>query len=152
MQGESIGRILYTHLRGLAIIPLGKSLLKCSSHLPAYSGEPPNVFGVAPDRGCRVSPCNVQDASALCTTGTPWQSTPFGTPPLQTRLCGPSPQGQEDLHPPTLGRSLTVIPLYGVRTFLDAIRHRDYPTRLAPALYDPLLRAFIHRPNASTKR
>ena len=43
VQGESIGRILYTHLRGLAIIPLGKSLLKCSSHLPAYSGEPPNV-------------------------------------------------------------------------------------------------------------
>lgn len=50
-----------------AIIPLGWLLLTNSSHLPACTDGPPVwpqrpcacLFGVAPDRGYRVSPCYV---------------------------------------------------------------------------------------------
>jgi len=51
----------------LATIHLGLPLLTGSCHLPAYLGGPPYwpetaivcLFGVAPDRGYRVSPYNV---------------------------------------------------------------------------------------------
>ncbi len=44
LQSRSIGRILYARLLWLAIIPLGTTLLLCSSHLPAYLSEPPVVI------------------------------------------------------------------------------------------------------------
>ena len=63
-RNRSIGRILYAGLPRRAIIPLGGPLLDRSSHLPACSDGPPCrheagacLFDVAPDRGCRVSPC-----------------------------------------------------------------------------------------------
>lgn len=43
VQGKPIGRILYASSRRLAIIPLGSSLLTCSSHLPACLDEPSSV-------------------------------------------------------------------------------------------------------------
>ena len=59
-----------------AIIPLGWLLLTNSSHLPACTDGPPVwpqrpcacLFGVAPDRGYRVSPCYVVPCN---TQGTP---------------------------------------------------------------------------------
>lgn len=65
VRNRSVGRILYAGKSRRAIIPLGRPLLACSGHLPACSGGPPCrhqactcLFGVAPDRGCRVSPCH----------------------------------------------------------------------------------------------
>src|SRR5690606_13611322 len=60
-----------------AIIPLGEPLLTHSSHLPACLGGPPwrlrkacaCLFDVAPDRGCRVSPCRAVPCK---------QNTPYG--------------------------------------------------------------------------
>lgn len=72
-----------------AIIPLGRSLLTGSSHLPACTGGPPVwplrpnacLFDVAPDRGYRVSPCYaVPCKSKTRRTETPCQCAPTARP------------------------------------------------------------------------
>jgi len=51
------------------------------------------LFGVAPDGGCRVSPCSDSPRPGRA-NGTEWpcRSGARAPPSLQTRLCGPIPR------------------------------------------------------------
>jgi len=142
-----IGRILYARRTWQAIIPLDAALLPRSSHLPACSNEPPFrpargcacLFGVAPGRGCRVSPCG----AALCK-----QSAQHGVG--RAGACQACPRRRlvsvalflsgRRPKPAAAGRPLAATLPYGVRTFLDIGKYRDCPACLAPILYRTMRR------------
>ncbi len=150
MRNRSIGRILYTRFPGRAIIPLDIPLLACSSHLPACSGGPPCrhkagacLFDVAPDRGCRVSPCHARQAKARRQYGV---AVPVCIR-KRTRMADSSLWPCSSAFSSEIaGRPLAAIPPDGVRTFLGAVaprlpdlprpaivRHaRGFPARKAP--------------------
>ena len=77
------------------------------------------LFDVAPDRGCRVSPCGAAAGfPASAVRRWPYRCA-HGAPAPQTRLCGPVPRLDGAMRR-LAGRPLAAIPLCGVRTFLDA--------------------------------
>src|SRR5690606_10758075 len=93
------------------------------------------LFDVAPDRGCRVSPCCAATGLPAARHGDGHAGARNCAPSPQTRLCGPIPRpGAATNCAHLAGRPLAAIPLYGVRTFLDALRRRDCPACLTAAL------------------
>ncbi len=139
-RNRSVGRILYAGHARRTIIPLGGPLLDRSSHLPACSGGPPCrheagacLFDVAPDRGCRVSPCHAP-------TGMPVRQYGDGRTGVHrgcTLVADSSLWPCSSAFPERIaGRPLAAIVPCGVRTFLDAWWHRDRPTCPAVSLYD----------------
>jgi len=60
----------------------------------ALSGVKPYacLFDVAPDRGCRVSPCGIATCVAQHGVAVPVRTRAGDTPLPQTRLCGPVPR------------------------------------------------------------
>lgn len=150
LQDGSIGRILYTRFPWRTIIPLDGSLLSRSSHLPACLDGPPYavrrphacLFDVAPDRGCRVSPC---DAAARCRTAR------YG----DGRICARAARPPRRLVSVALflnrarRRGRTAVSRYPALWSPDLPRwiriHRDRPTRLA-------VRILLHLPAPSPQR
>src|SRR5690606_18718366 len=82
------------------------------------------LFGVAPDRGCRVSPCRAAHRRRRTRYGDGRTGAGRSPPAPQTRLCGPIPQPRTEV---AAGRLLAATLLYGVRTFLDGLA----PTAIA---------------------
>ena len=91
------------------------------------------LFDVAPDRGCRVSPCGAAPVSRRAARRWPCRCM-RNMPAPQTRLCGPVPRLGGAPRAPPRRTAVSRYPALWSPDLPRCHRHRDCPARLTAAL------------------